>query len=232
MDPNQFSPTDLHRGFQVEPAKVVSPVPDAGRSSGLRALRLSPRSYYPLLPSSKRASACRGFVLAYRCGAVPDSHRVPFYSLGKLREPAWTAVYCGLRYLSTAMSRVECSRPAAMDQYVIPSERASCTYVICAYRGKRMKPAHFVGTAREDLRGLPESAGKRRETARFQLCKVQQEKEPYDWKPMPTVGPGVQELRVRDESGPIEYCLWPSSKKLCMCFMRLRSVYGKRRGLI
>jgi hypothetical protein len=33
----------------------------------------------------KRASACRGFVLAYRCGAVPDSHRVPFYSLRILR---------------------------------------------------------------------------------------------------------------------------------------------------
>jgi phage-related protein len=39
------------------------------------------------------------------------------------------------------------------------------------------------------------------ETAGFQLFKVQQGKEPDDWKPMTTVGPGVQELRVRDESG-------------------------------
>jgi len=61
-----------------------------------------------------------------------------------------------------------------------------------------MKPVHFVGTSREDLRELPESA---KETAGFQLFKVQQGKEPDDWKPMPSVGAGVQEIRVRDERG-------------------------------
>ena len=61
-----------------------------------------------------------------------------------------------------------------------------------------MKPVHFVGTSRGDIRQLPDSA---QETAGFQLFKVQQGKEPDDWKPMPTVGSGVQELRVRDESG-------------------------------
>ena len=61
-----------------------------------------------------------------------------------------------------------------------------------------MKPVHFVGSSREDLRELPESV---QETTGFQLFKVQQGKEPDDWKPMTTVGPGVQELRVRDESG-------------------------------
>jgi len=34
-----------------------------------------------------------------------------------------------------------------------------------------------------------------------QLISVVQGKEPDDWKPMPAVGPGVQEIRVRDESG-------------------------------
>ncbi|MGH9425784.1 MAG: type II toxin-antitoxin system RelE/ParE family toxin [Terriglobia bacterium] len=67
-----------------------------------------------------------------------------------------------------------------------------------AYYRSRMKPVHFVGTSREDLRRLLDSA---QETAGFQLFKVQQGKEPDDWKPMSTVGPGVQELRVRDESG-------------------------------
>lgn len=52
-----------------------------------------------------------------------------------------------------------------------------------------MKPVHFVGSSREDLREFPESA---RETAGHQLFKVQQGKEPDDWKPMSTVG---------DESG-------------------------------
>lgn len=61
-----------------------------------------------------------------------------------------------------------------------------------------MKPVHFVGSSREDLRDLPESV---QETTGFQLFKVQQGKEPDDWKPTTTVGPGVQELRVRDESG-------------------------------
>ena len=56
-----------------------------------------------------------------------------------------------------------------------------------------MKPLHFVGSSREDLRELPESA---RETAGHQLFKVQQGKEPDDWKPLPTVGAGVQEIRV------------------------------------
>jgi len=61
-----------------------------------------------------------------------------------------------------------------------------------------MKLVRFVGTSREDLRQLPEGA---RETTGFQLFKVQQGQEPDDWKPMPTVGAGVQEIRVRDERG-------------------------------
>lgn len=42
-----------------------------------------------------------------------------------------------------------------------------------------MKPVHFVGSSREDLRELPDDA---RETAGHQLFKVQQGKEPDDWK--------------------------------------------------
>ncbi len=61
-----------------------------------------------------------------------------------------------------------------------------------------MKSVHFVGTSRGDIRQIPGSA---QETAGFQLFKVQQGKEPDDWKPMPTVGPGVQEIRVRDDRG-------------------------------
>jgi phage-related protein len=61
-----------------------------------------------------------------------------------------------------------------------------------------MKPVYFVGSSREDLRELSEDA---RETAGYQLFKVQQGKEPDDWKPMPSVGAGVNEIRVWDESG-------------------------------
>lgn len=61
-----------------------------------------------------------------------------------------------------------------------------------------MKPVHFVGSSREDLRTLPETV---QESAGFQLFKVQQGRQPDDCKPMPVVGPGVQELRIRDERG-------------------------------
>src|SRR5918994_7099514 len=61
-----------------------------------------------------------------------------------------------------------------------------------------MKPVHFVGSSRDDLRELPDDA---RETTGHRLFKVQQGKEPDDWKPMPTVGIGVNEIRVQDESG-------------------------------
>lgn len=61
-----------------------------------------------------------------------------------------------------------------------------------------MKPVYFVGSSRDELRQLSEDV---RETAGYQLFKVQQGKEPDDWKPMPSVGAGVNEMRVWDESG-------------------------------
>ena len=60
------------------------------------------------------------------------------------------------------------------------------------------KPATFVGSALDDLRDFPKSA--RRETG-FQLDKVQHGEEADDWKPVPTVGSGVHEIRVRDDAG-------------------------------
>jgi phage-related protein len=60
------------------------------------------------------------------------------------------------------------------------------------------KPVKFVGSSLDDLRDFPQSA--RRETG-FQLDKVQNGEEPASWKPMPTVGSGVYEIRVRDNAG-------------------------------
>lgn len=40
-----------------------------------------------------------------------------------------------------------------------------------------------------------------RREAGFQLDQVQQGGEPDDWKPMPTIGKGVREIRIRDEAG-------------------------------
>ncbi|MFI5396911.1 MAG: type II toxin-antitoxin system RelE/ParE family toxin [Candidatus Binatia bacterium] len=61
-----------------------------------------------------------------------------------------------------------------------------------------MKQACFVGTAREDLAAFPESARRR---AGYELFMVQVGREPADFKPMPSVGSGAYEIRVRDEAG-------------------------------
>ena len=60
------------------------------------------------------------------------------------------------------------------------------------------KTLHFIGSSLEDLRAFPDEA---RRDAGFSLNFVQRGLEPSDWKPMKTVGAGVNELRVRDRSG-------------------------------
>lgn len=60
------------------------------------------------------------------------------------------------------------------------------------------KPVAFRGSALDDLRAFPASA---RREAGHQLDQVQHRFEPDDWKPMPTIGPGVREIRIRDIDG-------------------------------
>ena len=51
----------------------------------------------------------------------------------------------------------------------------------------------WLGSSRDDLRAFPDDA---RRVAGFQLWRVQRGLEPNDWKPLPSVGPGVQEIRI------------------------------------
>jgi phage-related protein len=60
------------------------------------------------------------------------------------------------------------------------------------------KPVEFRGNALDDLRRFPLSA---RREAGFQIDQVQQGYEPDDWKPMPSIGTSVREIRIRDVSG-------------------------------
>ena len=55
------------------------------------------------------------------------------------------------------------------------------------------KPLLWLGDSRDVIRGFPDAA---RQIAGFQLWRVQRGLEPNDWKPMPSVGPGVQEIRI------------------------------------
>jgi phage-related protein len=61
-----------------------------------------------------------------------------------------------------------------------------------------MKPVEFRGTALRDLRDFPNTAMR---DAGHQLDKVQRGLEPDDFKPIPTIGAGVMELRIWDETG-------------------------------
>ena len=57
-------------------------------------------------------------------------------------------------------------------------------------------PLYFVGSALKDLRAFPRAP---RREAGYQLDRVQFGLEPSDWKPMPTVGRGVREIRIQHE---------------------------------
>jgi Phage-related protein len=55
-----------------------------------------------------------------------------------------------------------------------------------------------MGSSHSDLKAFPDEA---RRDAGFNLDFVQRGLEPEDWKPMKRVGTGVNEIRVRDQSG-------------------------------
>lgn len=61
-----------------------------------------------------------------------------------------------------------------------------------------MKNVIWLGDSLNDLEIFP--SGIRRE-AGYQLFKVQDGGRPADWKPMNTIGMGVEEMRLRDETG-------------------------------
>lgn len=61
-----------------------------------------------------------------------------------------------------------------------------------------MKPVRFLGDSLKCLREFPNDA---RQDAGRQLDKVQNGKQPDDFKPMPSIGKGVEEIRVWDDAG-------------------------------
>lgn len=56
----------------------------------------------------------------------------------------------------------------------------------------------FLGNSLQCLRDFPEDA---RQDAGYQLEKVQRGEQPDDFKAMGTIGKGVEEIRIMDESG-------------------------------
>ena len=60
-----------------------------------------------------------------------------------------------------------------------------------------MKPLIWLGSSREDIRKFPDVV---RQESGFELYQVQHGGEPFDWKPVPTVGVGVKEIRMHDRN--------------------------------
>ena len=61
-----------------------------------------------------------------------------------------------------------------------------------------MKPVQFLGDSLKRLRDFPKDV---RMDAGYQIDKVQHGERPDDFKPMPSIGKGVEEIRVRDDTG-------------------------------
>lgn len=61
-----------------------------------------------------------------------------------------------------------------------------------------MKLLRFLGDSLKSLREFPEDA---RHDAGYQLDRVQRGEQPDDFKPMRSIGKGVEELLVWDDSG-------------------------------
>jgi phage-related protein len=58
-----------------------------------------------------------------------------------------------------------------------------------------VKPVHWRG---DSLARLRDFSGDATRDAGYQLERVQSGREPLDWKPMPSIGLGVNEIRIRE----------------------------------
>ena len=56
-----------------------------------------------------------------------------------------------------------------------------------------VRPIYWVGSSCNDLRRFPDRTRRR---AGYELYLVQRGLEPSDWKPVPSVGAGVREIRI------------------------------------
>jgi phage-related protein len=78
------------------------------------------------------------------------------------------------------------------------------------------QPILWLGSSLDDLRAFPEDA---RRVAGFELRRVQQGLQPTDWKSMPSVGTGVEEIRVH------------TGEEIEVARTRLRAMLATRRRL-
>jgi phage-related protein len=77
------------------------------------------------------------------------------------------------------------------------AEKAGCILYQTGYN-RTIKEVEFLGDSLKVISGFPKEA---RQNAGRQLARVQKGSLPDSYKAMPDVGKGVEEIRIRDESG-------------------------------
>ena len=82
-----------------------------------------------------------------------------------------------------------------------------------------MRPIRFLGNALKCLREFPEDA---RQDAGYQLDKVQRGEQPDDFKPMPSIGKGVEEIRIWDDVGTYRVIYTARMADAVVVLMRFR----------
>lgn len=91
-----------------------------------------------------------------------------------------------------------------------------------------MKTLKFRGDSLKCLRQFPEDA---RNDAGYQLDKVQRGEQATDFKPMPSIGKGVEELRVWDDSGTyrvVYVARWADAVYVLHAFQKKTQATSKR----
>jgi len=106
--------------------------------------------------------------------------------------------------------------------------RTAKSYTSLDIGAAALKPLSFLGTSLNELRAFPDTA---RREAGHQLDQVQRGLEPDDWKPMPSVGSGVREVRIRDQAGAfrvIYTATRPEAVYVLHAFQKKTQVTAKR----
>lgn len=87
------------------------------------------------------------------------------------------------------------------------------------YSGRPVKPLRFIGSSLRAVQAFPEPA---RRAAGFELWQVQCGSAPSDFKPMPAIGPGVQEIRIHldGEWRVVLVATWPEAVYVLHAFRK------------
>lgn len=83
-----------------------------------------------------------------------------------------------------------------------------------------MRPVAWMGSALDDLLGFPDDT---RRDAGYQLYRLQAGLEAADWKPLPGIGKGVAEIRLRSTTGAwriIYLARFDDAVYVLHCFMK------------